>query len=85
MIIKVKTETEIDKEITLPYFTRSEYGTLFGHYSETETIMVSSSRSQVSILGATNGFEYPEIKQTEFESGFNKAMTNILKITNNPI
>jgi len=85
MIIKVKTTTETSKEINLPYFTKSHYGTYFGHYTPEKCIMIASDSHSVSILYATNGFDCPEIKQFEFEQKFNDTMSKILTLANNPI
>jgi len=82
MIIKVKTTTEVEKEINFPYFTASEYGTHFGHYTETECIMVASDLCSVSILVGSNGLDCAEIKQHQFEHKFNEAMTRILALAN---
>ena len=85
MIIKFKTTTETEKEINFPYFTRSEYGTMFGHYAEDQCIMISSARDQINILKGADGFDCPEVNQWEFELQFNITMTNILSIQNNQI
>lgn len=85
MIIKIKTTTETEKEIQFPYFTKSDYGTYFGHYKPEQCIMIASDSHSISILYATNGYDCPEIKQFEFEQKFNETMTQILTLANNPI
>lgn len=85
MIIKFKKTTETEKEIVFPYFTQSEHGTMYGHYTESECIMLGPYTNQIAVLKNEKGYEFPEIKQTEFEQTFNKVMTTILTITNNPL
>lgn len=83
MQILINKTIQESREINFPYFTKSENGVFYGHYSPTQCVMIS--HYLITILTTQNGFEHSEIKQTEFEQAFNKSMTEILTITNNPL
>lgn len=83
MIIKVKTTTETEREINFPYFTQSEHGTIYGHFSEKKCVVVASDLKQVILLESANGLEYAECSQHLFEKKFNDAMSLFLNITEN--
>jgi len=85
MQILINKTIQESKEIQFPYFTQSPNGTMYGHYSESECIMLGPYSNQIAVLRNEKGYEYPEIKQNEFEQAFNKVMTQILTITNNPL
>lgn len=83
MQIKIQKTIEEFKEIQFPYYTKSENGVLYAHYSENECVMVTPFL--ITILTTQNGYEHPAINEHEFEKGFSNVMTKILIMTNHPL
>lgn len=83
MLIKINKQIEKTIEINFPYFTQSDNGNSFAHYSPNLCIMVGiNAMPSITLLKHSNGLEFEPISETNFMIAFNEAQSQILSTLN---